>query len=94
MLPAPPTPAADLTSLLTTALQNLQRLSNHPRLLRLLGEKKVAFLEEAFPGLSEEEEDSDAEWEDESGDEEEGEEDEEDEDEDEAPVDTTMVSYP
>lgn len=52
-------------------LQNLQRLSQHARLMQKLGERKMAFLQEAFPGLGEtsdeDESDSDAEWESEEG---------------------------
>lgn len=76
-LPSQPSRRPTLTPELLAPVaraQNLQRLSQHPRLLQKLGEKKLAFLQEAFPGLGEssdeDESGSDAEWESDDGDEE------------------------
>lgn len=75
-LPSQPSRRPTLTPELLAPVaraQNLQRLSQHPRLLQKLGEKKLAFLQEAFPGLGEssdeDESGSDAEWESDDGDE-------------------------
>lgn len=75
-LPSQPSRRPTLTPKLLAPVaraQNLQRLSQHPRLLQKLGEKKLAFLQEAFPGLGEssdeDESGSDAEWESDDGDE-------------------------